>query len=199
VIGWELQGKTLVIVGCGGIGRSVARIASLGYGMRVVGCSRPGVPSPQLEHFDVVTNDFAAAVRGADFVSLHLSPSRENFNFIDRDRLALLDERAWLVNTSRGSIVDEVALFAALSSHRLGGAALDVFAREPYEPAEGSGDLRSLANVILTPHIGSNTIEANGRMAERALQNIALAEAREFAKMDLLNPEVLTKEVRTHF
>ena len=191
VMGRELHGKTLVIVGCGGIGRSVARIASLGYGMRVVGCSKPGVPPSQLEHFDVVTNDFATAVRGADFVSLHLSPRRENVQFLNRDRLALLDEHAWLVNTSRGSIVDEAALFAALTANRLAGAALDVFAREPYEPVDGSGDLRSLANVILTPHIGSNTVEANGRMAERALQNIAHAEAREFAKMDLLNREVL--------
>ena len=74
---------------------------------------------------------------------------------------------------------------------RLAGAALDVFAREPYAPEEEGGDLRSLPNVILTPHVGSNTIEANGRMAARALQNIAHAEARAFARMDLLNPEVL--------
>jgi phosphoglycerate dehydrogenase-like enzyme len=66
-----------------------------------------------------------------------------------------------------------------------------VFACEPYAPTEGSGDLRSLTNVILTPHVGSNTAEANGRMAERALQNIVLARARAFARMDLLNPEVL--------
>ena len=83
------------------------------------------------------------------------------------------------------------ALFVALAERRLAGAALDVFAREPYEPMEGGGDLRSLTNVILTPHIGSNTAAANGRMAGRALQNIVFAEARAFARMDLLNPEVL--------
>jgi phosphoglycerate dehydrogenase-like enzyme len=196
VMGVELQGKTLVIVGCGAIGRSVARIASLGYGMQVVGCSRPEVPPPaQLEHFRVVTSDFAMAVRHADFVTLHMTASRDNVHFINRERLAYLGERAWLINTARGSIVDEDALFAALSDRRLAGAALDVFAREPYTPAEGSGDLRSLTNVILTPHIGSNTVEANRRMAERALQNIVLAEARAFARMDLLNPEVLTRAV----
>jgi phosphoglycerate dehydrogenase-like enzyme len=80
----------------------------------------------------------------------------------------------------------------ALVERRLGGAALDVFAREPYAPVEGSGDFRSLANVILTPHVGSNTVAANRRMAERAIQNIVLAETRAFAQMDLLNPEVLT-------
>jgi phosphoglycerate dehydrogenase-like enzyme len=193
VIGEELRDKTLAIIGCGGIGRSVARIASLGYGMRVVGCVRPEVPPPAaLEHFHVVVNDFAAAVRDADFVSLHLSANRANVHWIDRQRLACLGERTWLINTARGSLVDEAALFAALVEQRLGGAALDVFAQEPYAPAEGSGDLRSLANVILTPHVGSNTATANRRIAERALQNIMLAEAREFARMDLLNPEALT-------
>jgi phosphoglycerate dehydrogenase-like enzyme len=190
--GVELQGKTLAIVGCGGIGLAVARIASLGYGMQVVGCSRPGVPPPTaLEHVDVITNDFATAARQADFVSLHMTASPENVHFVNQERLAHLDERTWLINTSRGSIVDEVALFDALSGHRLAGAALDVFEREPYVPAAGGGDLRSLPNVVLTPHIGSNTAAANRRMAERALQNIALAEARAFARMDLLNPEVL--------
>ena len=190
--GAELRGKTLAIVGCGGIGRNVARIASLGYDMHVVGCSRPDVPPPtETEHFAAVTNDFAAAVRQADFVSLHMSATRENVQFINRERLAHLSEHTWLINTARGSIVDEGALFAALVERRLAGAALDVFAREPYEPVEGSGDLRSLPNVILTPHVGSNTVAANRRMAERALQNIVLAEARVFAQMDLINPEVL--------
>ena len=136
-----------------------------------------------------------SAVRDADFVSLHMSASRDNVHFINRERLAHLGERTWLINTARGSMVDEDALFAALVERRLAGAALDVFAREPYAPAEGSGDLRSLPNVILTPHIGSNTVEANRRMAERALQNIVLAEARAFARMDLLNPEVLSHVV----
>jgi phosphoglycerate dehydrogenase-like enzyme len=192
--GVELQGQTLAIVGYGGIGRAVARIAALGYGMRVVCCSRPGVPPPAApEHVDVITNDFAIAARQADFVSLHMTASPENVQFVNRERLTHLGERTWLINTARGSIVDEVALFEALSNGRLAGAALDVFEREPYVPAAGGGDLRSLSNVILTPHVGSNTAAANRRMAERALQNVALAEARAFAQMDLVNPEVLTK------
>ena len=190
--GEELEGKTLAVIGCGGIGRTVARIATLGYGMRVIGCTRPDVsPPPALTHFHRVVNDFAIAVQDADFVSLHLSASSATFHWIDRARLAHLGARTWLINTSRGSLVDEAALFAALVEGRLAGAALDVFAREPYVP-EGSGDLRSLANVILTPHIGSNTTTANRRIAERALRNVTLAEAGAFARMDLLNPEVLT-------
>lgn len=191
--GVELEGQTIAIIGCGGIGRAVARIAALGYGMHVVGCARPEVAPPvALEHFGAITNDFATAVRKADFVSLHMTASRENVRFINRERLAHLGERTWLINTARGSIVDEAALFAALSDRRLAGAALDVFEREPYTPAEGGGDLRSLPNVILTPHVGSNTAAANRRMAERSLQNVTLAEARAFAQMDLVNREVLS-------
>jgi phosphoglycerate dehydrogenase-like enzyme len=195
--GAELHGKTLALIGLGGIGRAVARIAALGYGMRVVGCSRPDAPPPaSVEHVDALTNDFATAVRGADFVSLHMSAGAANDRWIDRERLAALSDRAWLINTARGSLVDEAALFAALAAGRLGGAALDVFDREPYEPAQGSADLRSLPNVILTPHVGSNTAEANRRIAERALQNIAFAAARDFARMDLLNPAVLAHRPR---
>jgi phosphoglycerate dehydrogenase-like enzyme len=196
VTGGELQGKTLAIIGCGGIGRGVARIGSLGYGMRIVGCSRPDLPPPvSLENFHAVTNDFSTAVRDADFVSLHMTASRDNVHFINRARLSSLGARTWLINTARGSIVDEAALFEALVSRRLAGAALDVFACEPYAPADGKGDLRSLENVILTPHIGSNTAEANRRMAEAALHSIVLAEARAFSQMNLLNPEVLRHRV----
>jgi phosphoglycerate dehydrogenase-like enzyme len=192
VTGTELEGKTLAIVGCGGIGREVARIAHVGYGMRVIGCSRPQVPLPAAPpHFSTMTDDFATAARDADFVSLHMSATHENVRWLDAVRLASLGERSWLINTARGSLVDERALFTALVQGRLAGAALDVFVHEPYEPADGSGDLRSLPNVILTPHVGSNTVEANRRMGERALQNIALAGRHRFAQMDLLNPAVL--------
>jgi phosphoglycerate dehydrogenase-like enzyme len=190
--GHDLHGKTLAIIGCGGIGRAVARIAALGYRMHVVGCTRPGAPAPAtLDHFQFVTNDFAAAVRDADFVSLHMPARPDTIRFINRERLACLSDRTWLVNTARGAVVDEAALFESLAAGRIAGAALDVFAREPYVPAEGGGDLRTLANVMLTPHVGSNTVESNRRMAERALQNIRLALAGEFDRMDLVNRDVL--------
>ena len=190
--GQDLQGKTIAVIGCGGIGRALARIAALGYGMRVVGCTRPDAPAPRaIDHFALVTNDFGAAVRDADFVSLHMPAKPENAGFINGERLAQINPRAWLINTARGAVVDEGALFDALAAGRIAGAALDVFAREPYVPSEGTGDFRTLPNVILTPHVGSNTVESNGRMAERALHNVQFAVEGAVERMDLLNPEVL--------
>jgi phosphoglycerate dehydrogenase-like enzyme len=192
--GCDLAGKTLAVIGCGGIGRAVARIAAVGFGMRVVGCTKPGRPAPDaLDHFESVTNDFGAAVADADFVSLHMPLNPETVRFINRDRLAQVSRRAWLINTARGGVVDEPALIDALTNGRLAGAALDVFAREPYLPAEGGVDLRSLPNVIATPHIGSNTVEANFRMAERVLQNIRFAQSGQFERMDLINRAVLSE------
>jgi phosphoglycerate dehydrogenase-like enzyme len=189
--GRDLYGRRLAIIGCGGIGRAVARIAAMGYGMHVTGCTRADAPAPAaIEHFERVTNDFAEAVRAADFVSLHVPAKPDTQRFINRERLAQMNKQSWLINTARGAVVDEVALFESLAEGRLAGAALDVFAREPYEPAEGS-DFRSLPNVILTPHVGSNTIESNRRMAERALQNVQFALAGELGHMDLLNRDVL--------
>lgn len=190
--GIELQGRTLAVIGCGEIGRAVARIASAGFGMRVVGYGRrPAPPRADAAPFDLITDDFAAAVGDADFVSLHIPGSPENVGFLSRERLALLPARAWLINTARGAVVDEAALFDALAAHALRGAALDVFAREPYQPADSSRDFRALPNVILLPHVGSHTVEANRRMAERALRNVRLAIAGDLAGMDLLNREVV--------
>jgi len=193
-VGGELKGKTLAVIGCGPIGCRVAAIASRGLGMRVVGCKRTADGADQLcrEHgFAEVTTDFAAAVREADFVSLHIPNVPETRRYLGAERLAQLSPRAWVVNTARGAVVDEVALFDALASGRIAGAALDVFVREPYEPAAPEKDFRSLANVILTPHVGGSTAEACERMARRALWNIRLAEAGRHTEMDLLNRAVL--------
>ena len=191
--GVELQGKTLAIIGCGRIGRAVARIATRGYDMRVIGCRRAGGSALDqvLPDFAAVVDDFATAVQDADFVSLHI-PAQTNVGYVTVDRLAHLRPHAWLINTARGAVMDERALYDALAGSRLGGAALDVFAQEPYVPADPSRDLRTLPNVVLTPHIGSHTIEANRRMAERALANIAFAHSGQFASMNLLNPNVMT-------
>jgi phosphoglycerate dehydrogenase-like enzyme len=196
-VGSELKGKTLAVIGCGPIGCRVAAIASRGLGMRVIGCKRTAEGAERIHQefgFATVTTDFAAAVREADFVSLHIPSLSETRCYLGAERLALLPPTCWVVNTARGAVVDEEALYEALAAGRLAGAALDVFAREPYEPAAPGKDFRTLANVILTPHVGSSTVEACERMARRALRNLALAGAGRHAEMDLLNRAVLGRK-----
>ena len=164
--------------------------AEVPLAMRVIGYARSPREVPSAD-FASVSTDYAEVARNADFVSLHIPGSPDNAQFMNAERLAALPARAWLINTARGAVVDEPALHDALASGRLAGAALDVFAREPYQPARADRDLRTLPNVILVPHIGSNTVEANRRMAGRALRNIRLAIDGELAAMDLINREVL--------
>lgn len=182
--GVELCGKTLGLLGFGGIARQVARIAHFGLGMRVMACGRR---SPQQLQQDEgrpwsellacwglaeYTTDPDRICRESDAVSIHLPADADTLRFLDVRRLALLKPTAWLINTSRGSVVDESALYDALRAGRIAGAALDVFQAEPYVPVAADKDLRQLDNVILTPHVGSNTREANRRMAEASLANV---------------------------
>lgn len=188
-VGYELKNKELAVIGCGPIGRRVARMASRGFQMTVTGCdvSEAGAERLQSEFgFSRLTLDFGEAVQEADFVSLHIPGSPANRRFLNRDRLARLPERAWLINTARGSLVDEDALYESLAGGRLAGAALDVFETEPYAPS-GKYDLRALPNVIMSPHLASSTREACDAVAARCLDNIRRAEAGDYPAMDLLN------------
>lgn len=183
--GIELCGKTLGIIGLGAIGRRVAAMAHLGFGMRVVAAGgaspaelerREGRPLAEaLAALGVAsyTDDLAAVLREADIVSLHLPSNAATRRIINAARLAQMKPAAMLINTARGAVVDEVALYDALASGRIAGAALDVFEVEPYQPAAPDKDLRTLENVALTPHIGSNTVEANQRMAQSSLASAA--------------------------
>ena len=168
--GHEVRGKTLAVIGCGKIGRRVARTARLGFGMHVIGCD---IVDPEGEHdFAECTDRFDVAVKEADFVSLHIPDVAATRDFINAERLAQINCSAILLNTARGGVVDESALFDAVQSGALAGAALDVFKTEPYEPQDPSRDLRTLERILMTPHIGSSTAEASERMARAALQNI---------------------------
>jgi len=195
-LGAELKGRTLAVIGCGAIGRRVGQMAAHGLGMKVIGCEVAAVELPRMQQefgFGSVVKEFGEAVKGADFVSLHIPSLPETRHYLGEARLRMLPAGCWVVNTARGAVVDEAALFDALASRRLAGAALDVFEREPYAPVAPGKDLRTLPNVIMTPHISSSTREACDRMASRALRNIQLAEAGQYDQMDLLNPEVLVK------
>ncbi|MGQ9650195.1 MAG: NAD(P)-dependent oxidoreductase [Phycisphaerae bacterium] len=193
-VGSELAGKTLAVIGCGPIGRKVARIAARGFGMLVVGCDVVDLDIERMKTeygFVEIGKDFGAAVATADFVSLHIPSTSATRHFVNRDRLAMIPAGAWLINTARGAVLDEAALYDAISQGMLAGAALDVFEAEPYKPVAPEKDLRRLDNVLMTPHVGSSTREACNRMAERALKNIQLAEAGRFGEMDVLNPAVI--------
>lgn len=193
ILGQQLRGKRLAIIGCGQIGRRVARMAAQGLGLHVVGCvreQRPSLPSED-SCFEVLSTEFGEAVKDADFVSLHLPGGASTHHFINAERLRAIPPAAWLINTSRGTVMDEGALYDALAGGHLAGAALDVFEREPYTPVAPAKDLRTLENVIVMPHAASSTHEACAEMARRALQNISMAEAGKHEQMDLLNREVL--------
>jgi lactate dehydrogenase-like 2-hydroxyacid dehydrogenase len=171
--GLELCGKTLGILGFGNIGRRVAAIAHFGLGMEVLACDQVAAPA-NLAALGAAryTNDVEELFRQSDAISIHLPAIASTQKFINAARLAWLKPAALLINTARGAVLDEAALFDALAADRLAGAALDVFEREPYVPAQSDKDLRTLGNVVLTPHIGSNTREANARMAAGALANV---------------------------
>jgi glyoxylate reductase len=172
MLGRGLASRTLGLVGFGRIGQAVARLAEA-HGMNVVHTSRSGgLPLDEL-------------LRGADVVSLHVPLSAETHHLIDERALALMKPTAVLVNTSRGPIVDEAALARALAEGRIAGAALDVFEREP----EVTDALLRLDNVVLTPHLGSATLEtreAMGMLCVNALRAV-LIEHR--PPENALNPE----------
>ncbi len=189
LVGSELAGRTLAVIGCGAIGRKVGRIAALGLGMKVVGFDLSFKDPEVLEGqfgFSELHSSFEDAVRNADFVSLHIPGIPATRDFINAKTLSMLPKNSIIVNTARGVVVDEDALYDRLSSGALAGAALDVFKTEPYVPSSPERDLRKLPNVVLTPHMGSSTAEACRRMALAALDNIANAVAGRFDKMSLL-------------
>ena len=146
LLGTGLQGKRLGIIGMGRIGNAVAHRARA-FGCEVIGVHRG-------ESFDEL-------LATSDIVSIHVPLSRETHHLIDADALAKMKRGAYLVNTSRGALVDEAALCDALESGHLRGAALDVYEREP----EVSARLLTMTNVVLAPHIGSATEEARTAMA----------------------------------
>ena len=167
-IGTDLSGKTLGLIGVGSIGIEVARIAAQGFAMKIL-------------YYDVVPNekiekDYSAQrvatveelLPQADIVSLHVPLLDSTHHLINAARLKMMKKSAFLINTSRGPVVDEKALVTALKERLIAGAALDVFEFEP-ELAPG---LATFDNVILTPHIASARDHARNEMARIAAQNI---------------------------
>jgi lactate dehydrogenase-like 2-hydroxyacid dehydrogenase len=169
LLGSRVSGKVLGIVGLGRIGQAVARRAHHGLGMDVHYFSPHGAPETLSASVPLVREPtLASLLASADFVSLHCPATPETRHLMDAAALAQMRPGAFLVNTSRGEIVDEHALAAAIADGHLGGAGLDVYENEPLvSPA-----LSDLPNVVLLPHLGSATIESRVAMGMRAVANI---------------------------
>jgi len=163
MLGAEVRGKQLGIVGYGGIGRAVAA-RGRAFGMRIAYTSRTPKHDPEAEAMPL---DRLLAT--SDIVSLHCPLTPETRHLIDQPALARMKRSAYLVNTSRGPVVDEKALAWALRMHLIAGAGLDVFEEEPKVESE----LLALENVMLVPHLGSGTVETRTAMADLAARNVA--------------------------
>jgi D-3-phosphoglycerate dehydrogenase / 2-oxoglutarate reductase len=162
----SIQGSTLGILGLGQIGTRVAR-AARALETRVVAWG-PTLTDERAARWDVERLELDDVFRQSDFVSVHLTLSDTSRHLVDARRLGLMKSTAFLINTARAAITDEDAVVEALRSHQIAGAALDVFMEEPL-PADSP--LRSLDNVILSPHAGWTTREAFGPWIEMTVEN----------------------------
>ncbi|BDG06695.1 2-hydroxyacid dehydrogenase [Anaeromyxobacter oryzae] len=162
MLGTQVTGKTLGIVGFGRIGQAVARRAA-GFDLKILYTGPREVPFPGARRLPL--DDLLAV---ADFVSLNVPLTNETENLLSAGRIARMKPGAILVNTARGSVVDDVALASALESGRLAAAGLDVFRDEPRVPER----FRRLPNVVLTPHLGSGTRETRAAMARMVLDEL---------------------------
>lgn len=163
----SLAGKTLGIVGMGRIGLAVAKLAQA-FGMRIVYHKRTPYP-PEIEiQYDLKYMDLDELLAHADVISLHCPLTPETHHLIDAERLKIMKSTAYLINTARGPVVEEKALLEALKAGTIKGAALDVFEFEP----KMSEELLGLNNVVLTPHIGSATLETRTIMTKACVKHL---------------------------
>ena len=168
LLGSDLRGKQLGIVGFGRIGRAVAARAAA-FGMRVVFATLDAdVPGPASEYAGCARMSFDQVLTTSDVITFHVPLTPETRHLINRQTLARIKRGAFVINTSRGPVIDEDALAWGLREGLIGGAALDVYEREPIVHA----GLLALENVVLAPHIGSATVETRTAMADLAARNV---------------------------
>jgi glyoxylate reductase len=182
-LGQDIYGKTIGICGLGRIGRGVARRA-MGFNMKVLYASRSRASESLEQELRASYVDKQTLLRESDVVSLHLPLSAETRRYIGAKELALMKTTAILINVARGPVVDEKALVKALKARRIFAAGLDVYEKEP---ALAPG-LAALPNLVLTPHIGSGTVETRLKMSNMAVTN-CIAGLTGQRPPNLLNPE----------
>jgi D-3-phosphoglycerate dehydrogenase len=179
--------KTLGIIGIGRIGKALARRAARGFDMRVLAYDpKPDVAWAKENNIELV--DIKTLLNNSDFVSLHIPHVKENENFMNAEKLAMMKPTAFLINTARGALVDEDALLAALKNKTIAGAGLDVFKKEP---PVGS-PLLKLENVVFLPHTSGMDDTGEAAMANKCIDSIlAINEGEHPGEEFVLNPEAL--------
>ena len=176
LLGVELHGKVLGIIGLGRVGKEVARLAQA-LSMRVIACD-PFVSAKQGQQVGVTLHSKEEVLQRADFVTLHATLANDESGtrrLIGARELHLLKPGAYLVNSARGNLIDEEALLTALNERRLAGVALDVFSQEPIGDDTVLRQLLAHERVIATPHLGASTAEAQVRVATEVARNIISA------------------------
>ena len=186
LLGFEITGKTLGIIGMGRIGRAVAQRAK-GFRMRIIYYDKYRLPEEMEKELGAEYVDLDTLLREADVISIHTPLTPETYHMIGEEQLKKMKKTAYLVNTSRGKVIDTDALVKALREKWIAGAALDVFEEEPISPDH---PLTKLDNVVLTPHIGSATWETRTRMADIVAENL-IAFAKGEVPPTLVNRDVL--------
>ena len=181
LMGRSLSGKTLGIIGMGRIGKAVAHRAALGFGMKIIFFNRSRVTD--ITDYDAKQiDDLELLCAQSDFLSLHCAASADTFHILNEERLKCMQAHAYVINTARGDVIDEVALVRALQSGSIGGAGLDVFQGEP----KIHRDILTAPNTVLLPHLGSATVETRTAMGLKVVENARAF----FAGERLINPVV---------
>ncbi len=184
--GADIWGKTLGIVGFGRIGRAVARRA-MGFNMRVIYTDAVRAPEDAEKPVNATFQDMNTLLAEADFISLHVPLLEETRELFDGPKFHRMKRTAFLINTSRGPVVDEAALVAALESKKIAGAALDVYENEPFiHPG------LKRPNVVLAPHLASASLETRTKMAVMAANNVVSLFHGQMPP-NMVNPSVLKK------
>jgi len=170
-IGSDLAEKTVGLVGTGRIGRSMARMADAGFRARVLGFD-PHVSAATMREYGIEKcDDLNTMLAQSDFVSIHAVLNQDSHHLIGATELAAMKADAFIINVSRGAIIDEAALLAALKSGQIAGAGLDVYSQEPLaKSGHPLSELYAMDNVILFPHLTFYTAEAMHRLEQETLQ-----------------------------
>lgn len=166
-VGRDVHGATLGIIGLGRVGSGVAKRAS-GFKMRILGYD-PYVKPERIREIGVEPSDLDTLLRESDVVTIHTPLTEETRGLIGVREIGLMKDGSYLINTARGAIVEEKALYEALRTGKLAGAGLDVLTVEPPAP---ENPLLKLENVVLTPHIGNDTVEAFRRLSLQVAEDI---------------------------